>query len=206
MSLAPKELAVIKREGANRPLEELVQELRDVDVVMIEGLRSVVKEREDIIKVVTVTSEAEAIEVLEEVGRIHAIVGLERREFREVPCVSIEELPRLIDDLVQPAFKLRKLLAKLPAIDCRLCGLPDCLSFAREVVEGRRVLEECPILSGKAAVVELDGKAIPLNPFVREVVRKTILGLVSTLRGIELRGNESVHVRVLKPSLKGRER
>jgi len=42
--------------------------------------------------------------------------------------------------------------------------------------------------------IKIDEHALPLNPFVRKFMRNTILGMVSTLKDVTIKGGESVSV------------
>ena len=42
--------------------------------------------------------------------------------------------------------------------------------------------------------IKIDEHALPLNPFVRKFIRNTILGMVSTLKDVTIKGGESVSV------------
>ncbi len=44
--------------------------------------------------------------------------------------------------------------------------------------------------------VRIDGKNVVLHPFVRRIIRKTLLAMLSTLKGTEIQGDESVEVDV----------
>lgn len=45
-------------------------------------------------------------------------------------------------------------------------------------------------------IVKIDGKNLALNPFVQRIIRKAVLGMLSTLRDTEVQGNEVVEINV----------
>ena len=47
-------------------------------------------------------------------------------------------------------------------------------------------------------VVRIDGKILSLNPFVQNILRKTVLTMISTLRYTEIQGDEDVEINVKK--------
>ena len=47
-------------------------------------------------------------------------------------------------------------------------------------------------------VVRIDGKILPLNPFVQNILRKTVLTMISTLRDTEIQGDENVEINIKK--------
>lgn len=42
--------------------------------------------------------------------------------------------------------------------------------------------------------IQIDEHALPLNPFVRKFIRNTILGMISTLKGMTIKGGESISI------------
>lgn len=45
-------------------------------------------------------------------------------------------------------------------------------------------------------IVKIDGKNLPMHPFVQRIIRKTLLAMLSTLKGTEIQGDESVEINV----------
>lgn len=45
-------------------------------------------------------------------------------------------------------------------------------------------------------IVKFDGKGIPVNPFVKRIIRKTVLAMLSTLKGVEIQGEETIEINV----------
>ncbi len=52
---------------------------------------------------------------------------------------------------------IQKIKSSLPGIDCASCGSPNCRAFAEDVAKHKAVIEDCPILSYRAAVAERTG-------------------------------------------------
>jgi hypothetical protein len=46
-------------------------------------------------------------------------------------------------------------------------------------------------------IVEIDGKNLPMHPFVKRIIRKTVLAMLSTLKGVEIQGNENIEIKVI---------
>jgi molybdopterin-guanine dinucleotide biosynthesis protein B len=72
----------------------------------------------------------------------------------------------------------------LPALDCGGCGHERCYDMAREIVAGTGSLEDCVSLQ-PSTEVRIDGELVPLNPFIAGIVRGTVLGLLSSLKGFK---------------------
>ena len=89
-----------------------------------------------------------------------------------------------------PPSKLLGLLRKrafpmLPqrdAEECGRCGL-DCLGLAGEIVQGRRAFEDCQVASSKGVAVTVGGRRLDLGGFPADLLRRTLRGLLSSLKG-----------------------
>jgi len=44
--------------------------------------------------------------------------------------------------------------------------------------------------------IVIDGKALPCKRFVQEIIRKTVLAMISTLKGVNVTGDEEVHITI----------
>jgi len=55
------------------------------------------------------------------------------------------------------------------------------------LVERKRKLEE-------KITIQVDGRFVPLSPFVQKIVRETILAMISTLKEIKIKGEEKVSI------------
>jgi hypothetical protein len=45
-------------------------------------------------------------------------------------------------------------------------------------------------------IVKIDGKNLPMHLFVQRIIRKTVLAMLSTLKGVEVQGNETIQIEV----------
>ena len=48
--------------------------------------------------------------------------------------------------------------------------------------------------------IQVDEHVLPLNPFVQKIMRNTILGMISTLKGVTIKGEKDVSIIVKSPS------
>lgn len=60
-------------------------------------------------------------------------------------------------------------------------------------IEGK-ILE---LKSGLKTTVIVNNTDISLNPFVSEIIRKSVLGMASSLKGVSISGNEEVFIKIL---------
>jgi molybdopterin-guanine dinucleotide biosynthesis protein B len=91
------------------------------------------------------------------------------------PLAHAASIPELVKHIAALAFKL-------PALDCGHCGCTSCGAFAREVVRGSRALQDCVSLQPPVAV-SVGSYAMPMNPFISDIIEKTIRGMLSSLKG-----------------------
>ena len=47
-------------------------------------------------------------------------------------------------------------------------------------------------------IIQVNGENVPLSPFVRRIIRKTVLAMVSTLKKVEISGEEKVEIIIRK--------
>ncbi len=47
--------------------------------------------------------------------------------------------------------------------------------------------------------IQIDGKSLPMNPFVQKIMRSSLLAMVSTLKNVTIEGKEGVSITIEKP-------
>jgi molybdopterin-guanine dinucleotide biosynthesis protein B len=112
------------------------------------------------------------------------------------------DLETIVDGTVEYALKMKKILGildALPGLDCRKCGKASCLELARAIHAGEARLEDCVPLRLKPKLktrLLIEGAEVPIQPFVSEVIRRSVLGMISALKGIEISGEEKIRIEV----------
>ncbi len=149
----------------------------DEDVILVEGF----KERSDFPRILLFRKESE-IETLAN-GLEIAYASLDNYTGKYKPFYPISELddylPELADLVIEKGFKL-------PGIDCGSCGFPTCHGLAQEILKGNKSVSDCVILSSKRDVVlKVDGKVVPLLPFVEDLLKNMTIEALSTLKEID---------------------
>lgn len=94
-----------------------------------------------------------------------------------VPLFGWDEVGMIADLVEEKAFKL-------PNLDCGGCGRETCYDLAREIVAGSGSVEDCSSLH-PTTEVKVDGQPLPLNSFISDIVKSTILGMLSPLKGFK---------------------
>lgn len=94
-------------------------------------------------------------------------------------------------------MELKEVLKELPGLDCKECGFKSCEKMAAEILEGQRSLDDCVILDTKKEVIlEINGKEIPTKLFVQEFIKKTVLGMISALKKVNLQDKDVIKISI----------
>jgi len=141
--------------------EEALSSL-DVDFIIAEGF----KEKKSFPKIVCIKEKSEEKELSD---------GLEIALVREENFDSDRDISAIADLVVEKTFKL-------PNLDCGDCGFDSCYELAKEILKDKRKVTDCTHL-GRDVEVLVAGEPMDLNPFVSDILRKTIKGFLSGLRG-----------------------
>jgi molybdopterin-guanine dinucleotide biosynthesis protein B len=160
--------SVIIWEGA-RTLEQMLSYL-DADIVLIEGFKG----EGTFPKIVCLRGEPEDRELFDglaiaAVGPDDGIQGI------DVPLMDRDDVGSIADLVEERAFKL-------PNLDCEACGYDSCYAMALDIVAGNQHIEDCVSLH-PTTQVHVNGTLLPMKPFVSDLVRSTVVGLLSTLKG-----------------------
>ena len=169
ISVAPEELTVIKRiDTENYDLARILMECgEDVDVIILEGFKSLVEKVPYVLKIIAVKKVEEIHDASKRFSPILAYVGL----------ISPKEVP--------PSFNYINILEeKEKIIDLVYEKVKTVTSKSKPSAEMK---------------VIIDGKNLPCGKFVQEILRKTVLAMVSTLKGTNIKGNERVQI-IIKSS------
>jgi len=113
------------------------------------------------------------------IGPVDQVEGVDIPSFDRLrtPLLGRGEVGRVADLVEEKAFKL-------PNLDCGGCGHERCYDMAREIVAGTGSVDNCVSLQ-PATEVRIDGQLMPMNPFISGIVRGTILGMLSSLKGFK---------------------
>ncbi len=166
----------IGEEGAvlfNKPdsLEELIKIMPKVDILLIEGF----KNEKTFPKIILPRSSSEIQELSD---------GLELGVYVEDSDYDLEEEgtkkisnPEEIADLVEDKG------FKLPNVNCGDCGF-NCYELAKEIENGNKSVYECVQLE-KEVKIYINNKELDLKGWVQGIVKNTIIGMLSSLKGFE---------------------
>ncbi len=82
----------------------------------------------------------------------------------------------------------------IPNLDCGNCGYENCLDMTRAIIKGEISQTKCKMKKFDEVQLYVGDKPIPLNPFVQDILKKSILGMVSTLKTGDTENQESLEL------------
>jgi molybdopterin-guanine dinucleotide biosynthesis protein B len=95
---------------------------------------------------------------------------------QQVDVKTLDE--QKIDELVQLVEE--RSYGLLQDLNCRKCGFDSCYEFATAKVQGQAPDIDCKS-QFKQALLQVNGQRIPLNPFVQNIISKTVTGMIDSL-------------------------
>ena len=155
--------AVVFLKG-ERTLDEMLKHI-EADYVLVEGF----KEEKTFPRIVCAR---------EEQDRNLLADGLEFAFIKNVKGDNppgFQEINELVEIIEKKAFKL-------PNLNCNACGFVGCYEMAREIVKGKRSINDCVSLR-PAATVKIGGRQLPMSPAMSASISSTINDLLSSLKG-----------------------
>lgn len=70
----------------------------------------------------------------------------------------------------------------IPYADCGECGFENCQEMAEALVKGEAAEATCKMRKITEAKLFIGDQRVPLNPFVQDFIKSTIMGMVKTLK------------------------
>lgn len=144
------------------------------DIVIMEGVRDVVAPQ------IVVCEEDETPQISPLTIAISGkYANNKSNEYQGIPVVNgIDDIKRLADIVVQ---KVPPLFYDFDKECCGACGY-DCKGFLAEVLKGRADISKC-VLNNSQIQLKVNNKEIPMVPFVRNILKNTVVGVVKELKG-----------------------
>ncbi len=162
VAISDKETAIFL--PGKHPLEDILKYLQ-TDYVIVEGFKGeknypkilCLKEKSDLMKL------SDGLEI--------AAVG----NFSDLTVPVINDINKLCDLIEQKAFKL-------PNLNCGECCFDSCYELAKEIVKGKKTISDCKALLPDINI-KINDTSLPLNQFAQGIIRNTINGMLSSLKG-----------------------
>lgn len=108
-----------------------------------------------------------------------------------------------IIEYIRSTIEAEKVFEKLPKLNCGKCGY-DCKTMSKLISKGEKNYTDCIIGVGSGdLVINVDGRSLAVGGFVEEIFKSTILGMVSSLKGVKGVGNpQEIKINVRYDNLK----
>lgn len=209
ISVAPQEITAIRKcnkaDFSWDDLQGIIKEA-EVDLIIVEGFKGLVKTDAQIPKIIAVKTEDEVATAIKDNKNILAIVGFMPQKLpssQKIPYFKapdkLKELAALVESTLKPHLKIREQLQKLPGLNCKACGFNSCSELAEAIAEGKATLEKCRTLKEKRVTLKIGEQTIPLNPFVQDIAESIVLAFVSVLKDTKIKGDETIHITIQRP-------
>ncbi len=185
VAVSSRDLTVIYSREVPEDLVSIIQLLRK-PIVLVEGFKNV-----DVgDKVVVAENLNEAVELVDS-STIAVVLSSKGESPQAEGVLTIQDIGKLATLIAERAGE--HLLKQLPGLNCGYCGYSTCRELALSVLKGSS--RACPRVLDVKLVV--DGREVPLNPFVKNVLSSVIEGLLKALKGIPERYT-SVEIRIAR--------
>lgn len=170
-AITPEDSAIFFKEAIS--LDKMLNYL-DSDLILIEGF----KEEKTFPKIVCLRPEDDPETLLDGL-EICVISDEKTKDLKTIAPIldSERDIKRIADLVLDKAFKL-------PNLNCEACGYKTCYEMAKEIVKGSETIDNCRSLNADLQIT-INGNVMPMNPFVSNIAKKTIEGLLSALKGYQ---------------------
>jgi molybdopterin-guanine dinucleotide biosynthesis protein B len=102
--------------------------------------------------------------------------------------ISPEEVVQLADLIEKRTYGL------ISYNDCGYCGYETCQEMAQNIIKGKISEDKCKMKKINELELFIDDKMIPLNPFVQDILKKSIMSMISTLKTDNAEKQEKVEL------------
>lgn len=160
---------VLTSENREAGLNEILHEMRHHDFVVAEGF----KNSKNLPRIVVAGGESEAVELKDKFTVAFVEDGVKDKPVFEKD--DLKEIASLVEE---------KAVMPTGGMDCGECGYGSCEEYVLSAISGEASREGCVALQGNVSLV-VDGKRVPLKPFIQDLVERAIKGMISPLKDTE---------------------
>jgi len=202
VSVSDLETAILIKNGEKKfSLDLLHKFVSEVDAIVLEGFSRLVLANEHVGKIFCVRNRQE-YEVYRQKTKREVIAFCCSQPLGR-PILRIKEdfkvLVRRALRFVEGEQGIAEILSSLPGLDCKKCGYKSCEELAVAIYKGKAKLSDCIPLKLRSKLktrIMINDDEVPIQPFVSKIIRNSILGMVSSLKGVSIKGDELIHVRI----------
>lgn len=203
VSVSDAETAILTKNGeAQFSADQLLRLTPEIDVIVLEGFSRTVLDDEHVGKILCVRSREEYKDFKEKTrGKIIASCGTQHignliLRIKEDSQILVRRALRY----VKREQKISKILSRLPELNCGKCGYSSCKEMAVAIYRRKAKLNDCVTLRLRSKLktkITINDVEVPIQLFVSEIIRNSVLGMVSSLKGVSIRGNEEIQIEIL---------
>jgi molybdopterin-guanine dinucleotide biosynthesis protein B len=196
------EMSLLIKNGIEQfSLDSLLSFTPMADVIVLEGFSHIVLNDERVGKILCVRDTREYEDFRKKtLGKTIAFCSLEHLENPILRLkVDSQILLKRVLTYINGEEKISKILNCLPGLNCKKCGYPSCEEMAVAIFKRNAKLSDCVTLRLRSEVrtkIIIDKVEVPIQTFVSEIIRKSVLGMISSLKGVSVKGNERVHINI----------
>ena len=203
VSVSDVETAVLIKNGeAQFSLDQLLRFAPEVDIIVLEGFSRLILDDENVGKILCVRSREEYDDFMEKArGEIIASCGAQHIGS---PILRIKEDSQILVGralrYIRKQRKILMILSRLPVLNCGKCGYSSCEEMAVAIYRRKAKLNDCVTLRLRSKLktwITVNDNEIPIQPFVSEIIRNALLGMVSSLKGVSIKGDEEIRIKIL---------
>lgn len=167
VALSPTKLITMKKKIIDP--DKVLLSMMNLDFVIMEGFKGM----KNTAKIVVAEDKSEA-ETLKDEFTI-CFIGQGKGETPILEKGNYSDLADLVEN---------KAVMPVGNLQCGKCGYETCREFVLASIRGEASKEGCVALKG-ALEITVDGKEVPLKPFVEDLLLNILTGAVSSLKGTE---------------------
>ncbi|UCG44831.1 MAG: molybdopterin-guanine dinucleotide biosynthesis protein B [Candidatus Bathyarchaeota archaeon] len=194
------ETGILIRDGASHfSKEKLLRLLPEIDCLILEGFSWLTLDDEQVGKIICVRNREEYENYRAAAkGTVIAFCSLQTLGH---PILHLKEdskrLTHLASAFIAEKLKAYKIHSLLPGLDCGKCGYATCDEMAGAINAETKAMSDCIPLKLRSALktkIMVDNMEVPIQPFVSNIISNSVLGMVSSLKGVTLSSNEKVQI------------
>lgn len=164
------------------PLREILSLFAGVDYLLLEGFEN----EKTVMKVIAAKDIAEVQRFYDDlVIAVSGIIAESKEEVEKASALGVPILNCKVETKELANMVERKALPLFPNFShCGECGYSSCRELAKAIITEATGLKGCPLLEKEDVILEVNGKIVPLKAFPRLFIKRTLLGMISSLNGI----------------------
>ncbi len=205
-----KRAVVEKIRFKEEDLDKLLSLGEDYDLVILEGFKSFKPIAADVYFVLAARNDNDVLELKK--GRknilfVNSPVPVKVRNTKNIPSGNLltddTDATSFVDTTLVPLVKTGKIWKELPDLDCGECGYSSCRDMASNIASQEDQSVKCPVKSTPSKLtIRIRESRVVMKRFVQEIIRSSVLAMVSTLKGAEITGNEDLTITIHGPDEK----